>query len=695
MALDPYAPCPCGSGKKFKWCCQPIYGEIEKAFQLEQNGQHELALQTMDEVIARHSSNPEAYGRKAILLYAHNRLDEAEAALDKAFQLNPQYPFGYYLRGRFRMGEGELVGALMMFRKATEYYDPEAHGPLADLYGSIAECELHLNRPIASRSALQLALKHDPTSEDFRKAMEAMFGKEARLPELAKKEYTYKSPPATASDAHKKAWQKALNLCLTGKLIDALKAFEHLTSSEPSDGPAWYNLALTKAWLGDNQGALQALDHYISCERDELQAGEAWAMGEVLRFGYGLEKTEADYVEYSRTYQFQDIRKVETLLKNLVDAKRLIVLPSKQEGILAGILTESPQVVTVGPTTKPLRFGAHFVLATGNFVLQIRGTDREKVTNLGHELETQSQGTLSNPSGGVNFANLTDPILEAMVFPVDAKSEEEANPLVEEGAARYFEEAWIHRPLNSLSGVPPLDAIGSFNLRKKLVGVVRFLEDCGKVSQNKYDFDRLRRKLGLLDSSPGSTTTEDVSAMGAAELAGLDVNSLSERELEQAFQTARKLDAKDLAVSFLKALVNRPPQKDKTDRYSWYNQLIQISLEQNDTDAALEQVDVGEKYDCEHNEGRRRNDYELWRGRIQAKRGEVEPAQDVFERLIARDPAEMKYRSTAAESMLSSKQPQAALRFAEGGLEQARKQQNRDSEGHFLELIEAAKKQVA
>jgi uncharacterized protein YecA (UPF0149 family) len=21
-AIDPYAPCPCGSGKKYKWCCR-------------------------------------------------------------------------------------------------------------------------------------------------------------------------------------------------------------------------------------------------------------------------------------------------------------------------------------------------------------------------------------------------------------------------------------------------------------------------------------------------------------------------------------------------------------------------------------------------------------------------------------------------------------------------------------------------
>src|ERR1700738_1022386 len=47
MSPDPYASCPCGSGKKFKWCCQPIHAEIEKAFRQQENGQHEAALLTI------------------------------------------------------------------------------------------------------------------------------------------------------------------------------------------------------------------------------------------------------------------------------------------------------------------------------------------------------------------------------------------------------------------------------------------------------------------------------------------------------------------------------------------------------------------------------------------------------------------------------------------------------------------------
>ena len=47
MAPNPYDHCPCGSGKKFKFCCQPYFPQIELALEQQQTGQHEAAVKTM------------------------------------------------------------------------------------------------------------------------------------------------------------------------------------------------------------------------------------------------------------------------------------------------------------------------------------------------------------------------------------------------------------------------------------------------------------------------------------------------------------------------------------------------------------------------------------------------------------------------------------------------------------------------
>ena len=87
---------------------------------------------------------------------------------------------------------------------------------------------------------------------------------------------------------------------------------------------------------------------------------------------------------------------------------------------------------------------------------------------------------------------------EALSFPVAATSEEENLESVLEYAARFYEETWIHRPRKSLNRIAPVDAAGHPRLRLRLLGVIALLEQCAANGiLSRYDFDRLRHKLGL------------------------------------------------------------------------------------------------------------------------------------------------------------------------------------------------------
>ena len=62
-----------------------------------------------------------------------------------------------------------------------------------------------------------------------------------------------------------------------------------------------------------------------------------------------------------------------------------------------------------------------------------------------------------------------------------------------------------------LAGAAPVDAAGSPNLRKRLRGVIQFLQDCAAgTAPRLYDFDRLRGKLGH-DVVPDFTAHQDAS----------------------------------------------------------------------------------------------------------------------------------------------------------------------------------------
>ena len=694
--MDPYAPCPCGSGKKFRWCCQPIYSDISRAFQQDEEGQHDTALRIMDEITAAHPDNPEAWGRKAELLDQNEKPEEAENALQKALDLNPNYPYGLFLRGQFRLREGEIPGALLLFRKAAELYDPAARDILGHIYVVIFDCEMKLNHPIAARAAAEMSLRVKPDG-DIARGVDSVFGPDnPNLPAAAKYKYAFQPLATGAPSERRTAWDKALASAATGKLTDAAGGFTQLTQEDQRDAAAWFNLALTQAWLGQNHAAIESLDRYVALEAGEDKAAQAWTLAEILRCGQGMED-DADYLEHSATLGLRDPQKYVDWLGELQKQGLLTgTQVNQEEGMLmAVILAAPPPALTPELAAKQNpTIGAMSLLVGG--MARLWHTSEAALRRTVDALRAKLGAALAGePYFGRGPAKFHELFSDALPLMRGTATDEERTRFAQEHFAKYFEEHWLQRSLKSLGNVPPVDAAGHPVLRKKLRGAVQFLEECAAAAKLGYDFNRLRRKLNLIAApAADGAAVPDISAMSVPELAALDVPALNDQQIEEAFQAALQLDARELAGKFAQALVARPARPDKPDRYPWHNHLIQNAVTHSDWETALNCVNDGEKDDCEHNQGRRRNDYELRRGQVHAKQGAFDQAQDVFDRLIARVPSELKFRVSAAEALLSAKQAARVLKYAEAGLAEARKQNSRDSEGAFLEMVDAAKRQA-
>ncbi|MFL5327970.1 MAG: tetratricopeptide repeat protein [Gemmataceae bacterium] len=688
MAIDPYASCLCGSGKKFKWCCQDIHSEVDQAFAQFNAGQHEAAIRRLEDLTKAHPSNPEAWGRYAQGLGLDGRLDQAEAALEKAFAINPHYAFGYLLRGQFRMAETELLGALMLLRKAADLYSPEAKEPLSYVFELIGDLEMRVNRPVAARAALQKVMLLQPNNTELKQAFETIFGEGSRLPACARKEYTLRSPnPAPAE------WGTLLESAATGKLADARDAFVRWTEAHADDAAGWFNLGLVRAWLGENPPAVEALTKSVELENDEAKTTEAWALAEVLRSGEGQE-ADADYCENRAIFTVRDPNPMMAVLQHWETQRRLVgVRSNPEQGMLNGlVLEEYGGLVETAEGPSIARLGAYMLVAGS--IMQLWHPNLATLDKIVKEVETRLGGAqmpMQRQRGPIMFS---DVVADAMVFPTKATTELDAQIKVREQAANYFEDKWIHQPLKSLSGTAPIDAAGHANLRKRLRGTIQFIQDCAApTSVRLYDFDRLRRKLGLVGAAPTAEgTIGDLTAMSAAELASVPLDKLTDVQLGDAFRSALKLDARELAGRFARQLTTLPVAETSKDRFPFFSHMTRLAQAESKFDDALSIVDEGEKFDCEQNEGRRRNDYELLRGQALAKRGSGPEAADVFSRLLSRSPDELKYLETATKAMLDLKQGDPARRFANQGLEKARAQNNRDAEEYFLELSDAAKR---
>ncbi len=741
MASDPYASCPCGSGKKFKWCCQPIAEQVDKAFELQHLGQHDTAIRTMVDLTKAHAANPEVWGRYAQLLHLNQKGDEAEAALEKAFAINPNYPFGHLLRGLFRQAEGEIIGALALFRRASELYAPDAREPRAFLFEQIGDIELRRNHVVASRWALHQCLVVRPDHSEMREVFDSLFGDQSRLPEAARREY--KLIPAGPS--RPAAWGDAVVAAASGRLTEAQNAFVQLASAPAvaADPAVWYNLGVIRAWSGDSKGAIAALDQYVAREPDEAAAADAGALIEVQRMGSDSEDI-ADYHETRVFFRLKRREPMVNLLQQWEHAGRLVGLRTNpDEGTLTGLVLEEVTTLigAAAPLAAPL---AAYLLITGD-VLSLWHSNADKLAKTVDEVKAKLGENLGESRTLTSLAQFGDIVLDAMLFPVaNAPNDElraaEISLKMRERAEQYFESEWPHRPLKALDNVAPIDAAGSSKLRRKLLGVIRFLEQCTaggspRISRNGvveqislYDFNRLRHRLGV--DTPATAPPEippvpvvataaaaapivggpaaapaaapadtpapkalDIGAMSAADLAALDVDQLTNEQLERAYRSSLQLDARELAGKFAQSLVGRPADPSRPDLYPYFLHLIQQAQLDAAWDRALGHVEAGQAADAARNEGRRTNEFELWRARILAKKGDADGAAEVFTKLIDRAPDELKIRGTAAEAMLGRGQGKRALAFAEAGLAAARAKNNRDMEAYFTELVAAAKKQ--
>ncbi len=82
MAVDPYAPCPCGSGKKVKFCCSDLVGDIEKIHRMIEGDQPRAALRHAEQTLAKHPRRASVLDLKATLELALGETDAARATID-------------------------------------------------------------------------------------------------------------------------------------------------------------------------------------------------------------------------------------------------------------------------------------------------------------------------------------------------------------------------------------------------------------------------------------------------------------------------------------------------------------------------------------------------------------------------------------------------------------------------------------
>ena len=688
---DRFEPCPCGSGKKFKWCCEAFYGDLERARSLVKQGQQAAADRIMDRLLQEHGDNAEVWGQRATQLAARGDFSGAEECLDRAIELQPNYAYGFFLRGQIADSKGETEQARSLFRKATDVCPPEARQILGVIWTSIANLEMSRGCMIAACKAVEYINMYLPEAVNVNEALEETIHNcfaSAHCPGSLPTDL--KPPTGQLSAEVKESWDEATAAIKRGKLTRAAEAFERITGSHPDFAVAWYNLALVHAWMGDVEKAIQAIEHYVTIEPDDVQAAEAFTLAEQLRFTLGF-REESDYAAVALWFPVSGPERLSQFVSDL--DPRMVFVHQAEDGLM-GFVLDRPLVQPDNdvPAYEVHRvLGCSFLGPNGLVVLTRPGPYSTECRNVVEECWGAALGPATEQPAALVTFQVIALFLNLLPLKTPPKGSEKAQRLLS-WAEHFLGQDWPRRSLKSLGGLSPQDAVATPIGRRKVLGCLRFLEAAAEEMLPKpVVFNEIRRQLGL----PTATADEDaepaIADLGQDELAKVDIGSLSDAELVEAFQSARRCDWAELAERFAKAAVDRQPTADQSDRYALYSFLAQTAIERGEWDQAAKWLEAGSNEDDKANAGRRNRDYRLRQAQLHIRAAQPEEAHRIYTQLAEKTPGDMDVLGTATEAMLSAGMPDRAARFAQQGLDQAKAKGDRDRVGYFEELLSAAK----
>src|SRR5262245_7896814 len=156
-SVDPYSPCPCGSGQKFKWCCQKVESYAERAQRMVDNGQFESALRPLAEGLAKVPDNPWLLLRRALIELHLNQLGPARQSLEALLKKNPGHPGGTILMTRLALETEGAAAGIASFQQGLSAMEPERRREVAPLAAFVGISLARDGFPIAAIKHLELA----------------------------------------------------------------------------------------------------------------------------------------------------------------------------------------------------------------------------------------------------------------------------------------------------------------------------------------------------------------------------------------------------------------------------------------------------------------------------------------------------------------------------------------------------------
>jgi tetratricopeptide (TPR) repeat protein len=281
MTINPYALCPCGSGKKIKFCCGDLAGEMEKVLRMVEGNQPTAAVRHLEQLLKKNPQRASLLDLKSNIEMQLGWYDQARATVDEYLQADPQSINGWARRAmQLGLAEQPTEGARALQTSIALCDDPPYTSDVLmaiRMLGRIFEAEGQFIPAIAH--FLLYGDVSQPGDMEGEKEL-IRLTREEPVAELLKGPLTlYRE---STNPAQHEKFARACAAAHRGSWREAAAVFEAIKASSPGDARAVYNGALLAGFLGEEQSMVEGLRAYAACDVPEDDAIEALALAQYV-----------------------------------------------------------------------------------------------------------------------------------------------------------------------------------------------------------------------------------------------------------------------------------------------------------------------------------------------------------------------------------------------------------------------------
>lgn len=572
--MDSYAPCPCGSGKKLKFCCQAILPEMAKIERLQQNNQPRMALQIIDKLFKDHPQNAWLVNQRAMALLNDDRCEEARDTLVAFLRKQPDHPLANALLALAVSELEPIDNSKKVIHRAFLKSMAAEPRMVAILAGKLVNHFLDTGRDMAARQHMAVTLRLEGEEEQQRTLMELLeLDADTRIPYPLRGGHPlpHYHPPEAQLPQVKKAQRLYLHACFA----EAADLLDQVAEQVPPVPELWHTIGLMRAWDGDEARGAHALHQAARLYGDFEQAVEVETIAQLL------DRKQPDHSVCSRLRSYE-VESLSRLLTRLDNEDRLCRVSLTEEAREAGI---SAAYEVLDRPTPPLAELEHLTIATVPRTLgEVTLFDRQDegptasahlVAIEGERLDDairifeQAAGELARVRNRENLPDGSDivgwfsrdelPLIESAFFPPQTPAAVR-HRLRHEFAERCINDTWLHTPQQALGGSSPAQAAGQDSLKVQLAAALQVLDAFLDRRDLILDKAPLQERLQLPSPAPIVAVDElDLNALSVSQLQRLETGRLSDEMFDRVMHRALVVKHCGLGYRLLTEFLNTRP----------------------------------------------------------------------------------------------------------------------------------------